>query len=101
MGGDGGVEFFWLTAMEGDDGEEVFFLLGGEVVDLARDFAEDVAGIEHEHFFAQLFWFGLVEEPKLARHDAGVKEVGTDGDHGIDGAGFDQFLANLCFFVTC
>ena len=42
-----------------------------------------------------LFGLGAVEKPQLAGNGAGVKEVGTDGDHHIHIAGLDELLADL------
>ncbi len=84
-----------LTPVEPDDGLQVLLLLGGEVVDLARDLAVDVARVDHQHLVFVRLGFVAVEEPQLAGHGAGVEEVRADGDHGVHVAGLHQLLPHL------
>ncbi len=76
-------------------------MLGREVVNLAGDFAVNVAGVEHQHFVFERCGFGTVKVPQLAGHGAGVEEVGSDGDHHVHIAGFDQFAAHFFFAMAC
>jgi hypothetical protein len=75
-------------------------LLGGEVVDLARDFAVDGAGIEHEHGVAAGLRFAFVEVPEFAGDGASVEKVGADGNHHVHIAGLDEFAADLGLAVA-
>ena len=84
-----------LAAIQPDDGGEVGQLLRREVVNLARDLAVDVARVDHQHLVAALGGLALVEVPQLARHGAGVEEVGADGDHHVHVAGLDDLAADL------
>ena len=84
-----------LAAVEPDDGGQVLELLGGEIVDLARDLSVDVAGVDHEHLVAAVRGLATVEVPKLARDGAGIEEVGADGNHHVYIAGLDQLAADF------
>ncbi len=76
-------------------------LFGAEVVDFARNFAEDAPRVEHQHLVLVLFGLGLIEEPQLAGNGAGVKEVRPDGHHDVHVAGLDQALADLGLVAAC
>lgn len=83
-----------LPAIQPDNGRNVLLLLGAEIADRAGDLAEDVARVEHQHIVAPgcIPLLRPVEEPKLARHGAGVEEVATEIDHHIDRPGLDELL---------
>jgi hypothetical protein len=58
-------------------GGDVLLLLGAEVAHRARDLAEDLSGIEHEHMVAprRILLLRPIEEPELAGHRARVEEI--------------------------
>ena len=88
-----------LAAIEPDDGGEVLHLLGREVVDLPRDLAVDVAGVDHQHLVPALGGLRPVEVPQLAGNGAGVEEVRADGDHHVHVARLDDLPADLLLAV--
>ena len=84
-----------FAAVEPDDGQQVLLLFGAEVADLARHLAVDGARVDHQHLVAVRLGLGAIQEPQLARHGAGVEEVGADGDHHVHVAAFHQLAPDL------
>ena len=84
-----------LAAIEPDNTGEVGELFGAEVVDLACHLTVDMTGVEHQYLVVVGLGFILIEEPQLARHRAGVEEIGADIDHGIHMPTLDQRLTHL------
>ena len=85
-----------LPAIEtGDVGQE-FDLLGFKLAVGAVDLGVDVAGVEEKDLVVAVgAGLAFVQEPEGAGQGYGVEKVGTDGDHDIHGAGFDELLADL------
>ena len=90
-----------FTPVQRDDSQQVLLLLRAEVVDLARHLTVDVARVDHQHLVAARLGFGAVEKPQLARHGAGIKKVGANGNHDVRVAGFHQLPAYLGLAAAC
>ena len=62
----------------------------------AVELAEDVAGVEEEHFFRAVgAGLALVEEPEGAGQGDGEEEIRADGDHDVHMTGADDFFPDL------
>src|SRR3984893_9924758 len=73
-----------LSTIEPDDRGEIGELFRAEVENLARQFTVDATRIEHQNLVLELLRLRFVQEPKLARYRARIKEIAPDRNYRFD-----------------
>ena len=86
---------FFFSAIEPDNGIEIFQLPFAPFVEGAVNFSIIVAGIDEKNFIFQRFRFAFVKEPERTGQTFRIKEVVANADHCINVPGFDQFFADV------
>src|ERR1700730_1695420 len=89
-----------LSTIEPDDRGEIGELFRAEVENLARQFTVDATRIEHQNLVLELLRLRFVQEPKLARYRARIKEIAPDRNYRFDMATLYEIAPQARFLTA-